>query len=108
MPFVLSPWQAFGNLDNRGNSGFACANLNNALGTANWNIGARAYGIIKFIYYAVHLVLSTQAVTPASANCRKLRLNRHRENGSAVYGCRGGLVDKPKALELNHTNFKEG
>ena len=56
VPFVLS-WQAFGNLDNRGNSGFACANLNNGLGTANWNIAARAYGIIKFIYYAVHLVL---------------------------------------------------
>lgn len=56
MPFVLL-WQAFGNLNNGGNSGFACANLNNGLGNANWNIAARAYGIIKFIYYAVHLVL---------------------------------------------------
>lgn len=56
VPFVLS-WQAFGNLDNRGNRGFACANLNNGLGNANWNIAARAYGIIKLIYYAVHLVL---------------------------------------------------
>jgi len=37
-------WQAFGNLNNGGNSGLVCANLNNGLGNANWNIGARACG----------------------------------------------------------------
>ena len=50
-------WLAFGSLDYWGSSGFACAILSAGLGAANWNIAARAYGIIKFIYYAVHLVL---------------------------------------------------
>ena len=46
-------WLAFGLLHNGGNSGLACANLNNGLGNANWNIGARPSGKI-FNYYAVH------------------------------------------------------
>jgi hypothetical protein len=46
-------WQVFGNLNNGTNSGIACANLNNALSNANWNIGARDSG--KFpAHYAVH------------------------------------------------------
>jgi hypothetical protein len=47
-------WQAFGNLNNAGNSGLACANLNNGLGNGNWNIGARASGKILIFHYAVH------------------------------------------------------
>ena len=43
VPFALL-WLAFGNLNNAGNSGLAYANLNNGLGNANWNIGARAFG----------------------------------------------------------------
>ena len=35
---------AFGFLNSGGYRGFACANLGNGLGTANWNIGARACG----------------------------------------------------------------
>lgn len=41
---VFLLWQAFGNLNNGANSGIACANLNNALSNANWNIGARESG----------------------------------------------------------------
>lgn len=37
-------WLAFGHLGSRGVSGFACAYLNNGLGTAGWNIAARACG----------------------------------------------------------------
>jgi len=47
-------WQAFGNLNNAGNSGLACANLNNGLGNGNWNIGARASGKILIFHCAVH------------------------------------------------------
>ena len=37
-------WQAFGFLDARGGSGFACACLYVGLGTARWYIAARACG----------------------------------------------------------------
>ena len=37
-------WLAFGGLVNGGVGGFACALLNNGLGSANWNIAARACG----------------------------------------------------------------
>lgn len=37
-------WLAFGVLDNRGSSGFACANLYYGFGTAYWDIAARACG----------------------------------------------------------------
>lgn len=37
-------WPSFGNLDNRGYSGFACAHLYDGLGHAYWNIAARACG----------------------------------------------------------------
>lgn len=37
-------WRAFGLLDSGGFSGFACAPLHNGLGTAYWNIAARACG----------------------------------------------------------------
>ncbi len=35
-------WLAWGNLNDGGNCGLACANLNNGLGNANWNIEAGA------------------------------------------------------------------
>ena len=37
-------WPAFGSLDSWGYSGFACARLNSGLGTAYWNVAARACG----------------------------------------------------------------
>ena len=37
-------WLAFGTLDYRGFSGFACAVLDAGLGSAHWNLAARACG----------------------------------------------------------------
>lgn len=35
-------WLSWGNLNDGANDGLACANLNNGLGNANWNIFAGA------------------------------------------------------------------
>jgi len=59
-------WQAFGNLNNGGNSGLAYANLNNGLGNANWNIGARFSGRYLFLLRSTFMAaLLPYGVTPA-------------------------------------------
>jgi hypothetical protein len=50
--FVLARWQAVGNLNNGANDGLACANSNNRLGSANWNIAGREFGEIKVLFAA--------------------------------------------------------
>ena len=44
---MFARWQAVGNLNNGAIDGLACANSNNRLDRANWNIAGREFGEIE-------------------------------------------------------------